>query len=99
MRRNQFTVNAESVQGNAEAEVTFKALKVREVREYQETDQTDIELLAEHVVSWSGFIDDGDKVLPSPADDPEVWDELYLHERQRLIRLLFQGPDGESAKN
>jgi len=99
MRRSQFTVDAESVQGNAGAEVTFKALKIREVRAYQETDQTDTELLAEHIVAWAGFIDDNGKKLPSLADDPDVMGELYLHERQHLIRLLFQGPDGANAKN
>ena len=99
MRRNQFTIDAESVQGNAGAEVTFKALKVREVRAYRATDMTDHELLAEHVVAWSGIVDDKDKELPNPADEPEVLGELYIHEQLELARLLFAGPDGEHAKN
>jgi len=99
MRRNQFTVDAESVQGVAGAEVTFKALKVREVREYRSTDMTDQELLARHVVAWSGIVDDDLNELPSPADEPGILGELYVHEQLELARLLFQGPDGENAKN
>ena len=99
MSRNQFVVSAESVQGNAGAEVTFKALKMREVREYRTLGISDGEVLKEHLMSWSGFVDDNDKALPSPADDPEVLGELYLHEQQALARLLFQGPDEENAKN
>lgn len=99
MRKNQFTVDAESVQGNAGAEVTFRALKVREVTEYRTTSMTDAELLAAHVVAWSGMVDDDGNDLPSPADEPGILGELYVHEQQRLAQLLFQGPDGDSAKN
>lgn len=99
MRRNQFTVDAESVQGNAGAEVAFKALKVREVREYRETAMTDAELLATHVASWTGIVDDEGHELPSPADEPGILGELYIHEMQEMTRLLLQGPMGESAKN
>jgi hypothetical protein len=98
MRRNQFVVDAESVQGNAGAEVTFRALKVRVLREYRSTGMTDADLLERHVVDWSGFEDDNGKPLPSPKDEPEVLGELYLHE-QRLAQLLLQGPDGDAAKN
>jgi len=98
-RRNEFTVDATSVQGNAGATVTFKALKVREVNEYRETDLTDLDLLRGHVLSWSGIVDDEDRDLPDPADEPEILGELYTHEQQALVRLLFQGPNGESAKN
>jgi len=99
MRRNQFVVSAESVQGEAKAEVTFKALKVREVGEYRSTGMTDRDLLREHVLSWKGIVDDAGHALPSPADEPEILGELYIHEQQELARLLFQGPDGENAKN
>ena len=57
------------------------------------------DLIADHVISWSGILGDNGKELPSPADDPEVLGELYLHEKNELIRLLFQGPDGVDAKN
>ena len=69
-RRKTFTVDAESVQGNEGAEVTFRALKVRELREYRETAMTDTELLQGHITAWSGIVDDNGKDLPSPADDP-----------------------------
>jgi len=72
MRRTTFTIDASSVQGNEGAEVTFRALKVRE---------------------------DSGKPLPSPADDPDVLGELYVHEQLALARLLFSGPDGDSVKN
>jgi hypothetical protein len=99
MRRNQFTVDAESVQGNEGAEVTFKALKVRTIREYRETEMTDRDLLEKHIVSWSGIVDDDDKELPNPTDEPGILGELYVHEQVALARLLFQGPDGPEAKN
>jgi hypothetical protein len=99
MRRNQFTVDAESVQGIAGAEVTFRCLKVRDVREYQGTGMTDADLIKRHVLSWSGIVDDEGHELPSPSDEPDVLGELYVHEQLALARLLFQGPDGEAAKN
>jgi len=99
MRRSTFTVDASSVQGNEGAEVTFRALKVREVREYRETAMTDADLLREHVTAWTGIVDDSGKPLPSPADDPDVLGELYVHEQLALARLLFSGPDGDSVKN
>ncbi len=100
MRRNQFTVDAESIQGNAEATVTFRCLKVREVRRYrQDPAFGDHELLEQHIMSWSGIVDDNDRELPNPADDPAVLDELYLHERSQLGTLLFVGPGGPNVKN
>ena len=101
MRRgNQFTVDAESVQGNAGATVTFKALTVGEWKEYRSSDAvTDFSLVESHVVAWSGIVDDEGHELPDPADEPEVINALYLHEQQALARLLWQGPDGASAKN
>jgi len=92
-RRNQFRVDAESVQGNAGAWVEFKALKIREWREWSEDPATtDIDLLTDHLVAWGGFVDDDDNELPSPADEPEVVSELYFHEQRALIGLLLQGP-------
>jgi len=44
-------------------------------------------------------VDDNEKPLPSPADEPGILGKLYQHEITALARLLFQGPDGESAKN
>ena len=99
MRRNQFTVSAESVQGNAGAEVTFKAILVSVWNEYRTTPMNDSDMLKAHMLSWVGIVDDHGKPLPSPADDPEALDKLYLHEQQALALLLFQGPDGPEAKN
>ena len=98
-RRSTFTVDAESVQGNAGAEVTFKALTVGEWNEYRSTAQTDHELLAAHVLDWAGIVDDDGKPLPSPANEPDVLGRLYVHELRALAVLFLQGPDGESAKN
>jgi len=98
-RRNQFTVDAESVQGNPGAEVTFKALLAGTVREYRETPMTDYELVKQHLVGWKGMVDDNDKPLPNPVDEPEILDRLYQHEVTELARLLYRGPDETSAKN
>ena len=99
MRRNQFTVDAESVQGNVDATVTFRALKVGQVHKYRTTEMTDRDLLEAHVLSWAGIIDDDEKPLPSPADQPDILDELYLQEVVAFVKLLFKGPDEVSAKN
>jgi len=98
-RGSQFTVDAESVQGIPGATVTFRALTVGEWREYRTTELTDVDLIRAHLLTWTGIVDDDDNELPSPADEPEVLDALYLHEQQALARLLWQGPMGDSAKN
>lgn len=98
-RRSEFTVDAESAQGNPGAEVTFRALKVGQVREYRETTMTDLALLKAHVLGWAGMVDDDEKPLPSPADQPDILDELYLHEVVEFVKLLFKGPDETTAKN
>ena len=99
MRRNQFTVNAESIQGNAGAEVTFKGLLVEELAEYRATNMTDRQLVEAHLVDWKGIVDDNDKPLPSPKDEPGIIGKLYTHGLTQIARLLFQGPDEISPKN
>lgn len=100
MRRKTFTVDAESVQGNPSAEITFKNVRVRDWNEYiDDPDVTDSVMLQRHVASWSGIVDDNEKDLPDPVDDPGVLGELYVAEQQAITRLLWQGPDGASAKN
>ena len=100
MRRSQFTVDAEAIQGNEGATVTFRALKVREIREYlADPVRRDRDVVEEHVLGWVGIVDDAGKPLPSPADDPEVLGELYMHEVQAMAALMYQGPDGPEAKN
>jgi hypothetical protein len=95
MRRNQFLVSAESVQGNAEAAVTFRCIRVREMREWRDDPaQNDTTLLQEHLVAWDGIVDDDGE--PIPVDNVG---ELYLHEQRALVTLLFGGPDGPNAKN
>lgn len=97
-RRSTFTVDAESVQRNPGATVTFRAITVGEYREYRTNpDVTDRDLVREHVVSWSGIVDDNDHPLPNPADEPDVLDQLYMHEQGQLAILLVQGPDGANA--
>jgi hypothetical protein len=95
MRRNQFTIDAESVQGIEGATATFRCLKVREMREWRDDpEQNDETLLRDHLVAWDGFVDDEGEPMP----DVTVG-ELYLHEQRALTLLLFQGPDGPNAKN
>ena len=70
MRRSTFTVNAEIVQGNAGAEVTFSALTVGEWKAYGvDPAVNDHTLIRDHIVSWSGIVDSND-TTPAPTDDP-----------------------------
>ena len=96
MRRNQFTVSAESVQGNADATVTFHGLTVAEYDEWFNplTRTTDMDVLRSHLASWEKFEDDEGHELPNPPDVGA----LYMHEVKELCRLLLRGPS-ESGKN
>jgi len=98
-RRKQFTVDAESVQDEPGATITFRCLKVGEADDYRSNDVTATEFLVQHIVTWAGVKGDNGEDLPSPADEPGIVAALYLHERDAMLRLLWQGPDGESAKN
>lgn len=91
-RRSTFDADAESVQGNAGATVTFRAITVDEFKEYRETSMTDREMIASHVIAWKGIEDDNGHDMPSPADEPGIVGKLYLQELQALARLLFAGP-------
>ena len=99
-RRNQFTVSAESVQGNEGAEVTFKRLLYAKHQRYFDLndDYGPAELLRDHILDWKGIEDDNGNEIPSPKDEP-VEAHLYVGEIKALSNLLFQGPDGEHAKN
>jgi len=100
MRRNQFVVSAESVQGNAGAEVTFRKVTVGERDRYlEDPEYGDLSIVRDHLLDWVGIVDDEGHELPSPKDEPGVDAALYLDEVGTLARLLFQGPDGISAKN
>ena len=99
-RRRSFVVDAESVQGIPGAEITFKCLTVGTVDEYRTNDEmTDSDLLCMQILSWKGIVDDNDKELPSPSDEPGILKKLYTHEMRKMSALLFAGPDGDSAKN
>ena len=99
-RRSTFTVDASEIQGIEGAEITFRALTIREHREWRDdAKSTDYDLLASHVISWRGFVDDDGNDMPSPEDEPGILAELYYHEQAELLKLFFQGPDGASAKN
>jgi urate oxidase len=97
MRRNQFTVDAESVQGNAGASVTFNKLLVGEYDEWFDptSGATDLSVLRSHLVSWEGFEDDNGNALPNPPDISS----LYLDETKELCKLLLRGPSELSGKN
>ena len=100
-RRNQFTVDAESVQGNAGAEITFKRLTFGTRQRYFDLEDkyNDADLLREHVLDWKGIEDDEGNEIPSPKDQPGVEATLYWEEIVAIGRLLLQGSDGEHAKN
>ena len=98
-RRSQFTVDAQAVQGNEGARVTFKALKMRQVKAYREENVGDRDMLQAHILGWVGIVDDAGNPLPNPAEDPEALGELYVQEHQALVRVFLQGPDGAEAKN
>jgi hypothetical protein len=89
-RRSTFTVDAESVQGNAGATVTFRAIKVKEWEAYRADPEQGIgDLLHRHIVDWSGFTDEDGHALPSPKDEPGVIADMYFHELRELQRLLI----------
>jgi hypothetical protein len=99
-RRTQFTVDAESVQGNAGATATFECITVGERREYLTSDDiNDIDMIRDHLVAWSGIVDNDGNELPDPQHEPGVIDALFMSEMRALSRLMWQGPDGDSAKN
>ena len=99
-RRNQFTVDAESVQGNEGAKVTFKLITLGTRDRYlNDPEYTDLDLLSEHILDWEGIEDDDGHVMPSPKDEPGLVATLYLDEVNELVRLLFQGQRKESPKN
>lgn len=99
MRKSTFTVNAEAVQGNPDATVTFRRITVAEVEDARAGVLRDTDLLREHLVSWEGFEDDDGNPLPQPSDDPDVLGLLYVQEQTALVRLLFIGPDEADPKN
>lgn len=97
-RKKQFTVDASSVQGNKGATATFRCVKRGKWKAYMsEADVNDVVMIDDHLVDWHGFTNDDGHELPSPKDEPDIVDELYMHEQRLLARLLWQGPDGENA--
>lgn len=90
-RRSTFTANAESVQGNKGATVTFKAITLDGWDDYTNSPKTDKELLAEHVIAWEGVEDDDGNAMPNPADEPGIIGKLYTAEKSALMRLLYNG--------
>ena len=100
-RRNAaFTVDAQQVQGNPGATVTFRAVTVGERREYLDSPDVDnVVMLQRHVVSWTGIVGNDDRELPNPADEPQAINALFMHEMNEMHRLLWLGPNGEPSKN
>ena len=98
-RRSTFIADAESVQGNAGATVTFKAITLDGWADYVSSPTTDKELLTEHVISWEGIEDDDGHDLPLPSDEPGIIGQLYTAERDALMRLLYKGAPAIPAKN
>jgi hypothetical protein len=100
MRKNQFTVDAESVQGNPGASVTFRKITVGERRRYiDDDDYNDPEIVGDHILDWSGITDDEGNEIPSPKDEPGITATLYLDEMRALALLFWRGPDGPNTKN
>ncbi len=98
-RRSTFIAGAESVQGNAGATVTFRAITLDGWDDYVTSPKTDRELLVEHVIAWKGVVDDDDNALPSPADEPGIIGRLYTAEKAALMRLLYTGAPAIPVKN
>ena len=98
-RRSTFIADAEAVQGNKGATVTFKAITLDEWDEYVTTPMTDRELLAERVVAWKGIEDDDGHDLPSPTDEPGIIGKLYTAEKTALMQLLYNGAPAIPLKN
>jgi hypothetical protein len=98
-RRSTFIAGAESVQGNKDATVTFKAITLDGWEEYRTSTMTDRELLAEHIVAWNGIEDDDGNDLPSPADEPGILGKLYTAEKTALMSLLYTGAPAIPVKN
>ena len=100
MRRSTFECDASAVQGNEGATVTFKPVTVGERHEYNaRAEVTDASMLQNHIVSWAGIVDDDDNEMPSPADQPDIVNALYVVELAELTRLLWNGQDVPKAKN
>ena len=99
-RDTQFTVNAESVQGNEGATATFQHITVGERLEYLADDEiNDFIMVRRHLLSWSGIVDNDDRELPDPKDEPGVFDALYLPEMRALALIMWRGPDEADSKN
>ena len=99
-RKSQFTVDASSVQGNEGAAVTFRKITIAQRDKYlSDPDYGDAQIVGDHIADWSGIVDDDGNEIPSPKDEPGVIASLYVDELRALVMLLFQGPDGEHAKN
>lgn len=97
-RIHTFQINAESIQGIEDAELTCKTVKQKKWDRYiKDPDYGDSALVRDHIVGWKGIVGENDKELPSPADDPEVFSELYMYEIGRISVLVAQGPDGSDA--
>lgn len=102
--------DTEEVQGEGSF-VVLSSMKVKEVRALRlaskqakaagEDDgdaafEGGLKILADHIVDWD-WVDDGDKPLPLPKDDPNVVDELTNDEADFLSDLLTDG--GQETKN
>lgn len=99
------TVDSDAVQGKG-SWVKIKALRLkqmRRIRKQQAAEGEDfdnfeagLDLLREHVADWNWVDDDGQR-LPSPADDPDVLDDLTDQEVDFLTNLI--APGEEELKN
>ena len=98
-RRSTFEADAESVQGNAGATITFKAITVAEYADYRASEETEQELLAAHVVAWKGIEDDDGHALPNPKGKPDIIGQLYISEKNAVFRLLLAGAPPIPVKN
>jgi beta-lactamase superfamily II metal-dependent hydrolase len=97
-RKNTFTVDASGVQGIEGATITSKAVKQGNWKLYgSDVDHGDAWFVETHVIAWEKVVDDEGHELPSPADEPGIVGELYMHEIGRIARLIAQGPDGPDA--
>jgi hypothetical protein len=93
MRRNQFKVDAESVQGNAGAWVECKAIPLGEYQTWiADSGKGNLELLQEYLIDWGGLEDSDGHEMPSYKAEPDAIKLLYLHEINAIAALVIRGP-------
>lgn len=103
-RKSTTRFNSEVVQGEGSFVVVRKLTMgdVKQLRKQTGKDITDdvsleigVDTIAAHIIEWN-WVDDNDKPLPIPNDDPAIIDKLTTDEFKFLAESLT---GGEAIKN